>query len=142
MHPRTASILFDEDGAASYTTIGDLAEIDAPELSLGRMPDTILGDTIISTEPGWFRVGDGTFKVKIHQTQYDVLVDYFTAKTTLFFRIVLPTITGQSAGAQWNWSGYFGSVKLIETMTVESDEPLMTTFVIVPKTYPTWTAGA
>jgi hypothetical protein len=143
LHGRNTKLYFDEDGAATYTEVGDVAEVDAPSLERGRMPNTVLSDTHINPRPGWLSLGDMTFKLKLHKTQYDVLRGYAANGTVLYWRVQMPQLsTEATAGGKWEFQGFIASFKTLENVAVESDEPLMCTFVIAPTTIPTWTAGS
>ncbi len=142
LHPAGTGFYRSTDGN-SYVLLDNLSSVDGPNLERGVSPDTALAspNRFLIDTPGWIKGDDIPLVMYLHKTQANTLYSDFTAGTTLYWRELFPTITGESAGSKWEFQGWISKYHSTKAEKASEDK-VMIEWSIHPTTLPTFTAGS
>jgi hypothetical protein len=133
IHPAGTTFWYSTDGI-NYTQVFDLAEIEGPEGTMGKSDDTTLSTANkqkVST-PGWSEFGDVPMMTYFYKALVNTLYGYFTGRTTLYWRAVLPVIDAESNGSKWEYTAYISKFKTHGKAAKGSDDKIMVEIGLTP----------
>lgn len=142
IHPAGFGLYYSTDGNV-YTLLDDLSSVEGPAQERQESEDTTLASVnkFLEATPGWIKGGNVPFAMYLHKTQFNTLYGYFTAGTTLFWRALAATITGETNGSKWEAEGWIAKCHWTKAEKA-SEEKIMAEFEIHLTTLPTFTAGS
>lgn len=138
-----AKFSYSSDGGSTYTDIDDLASVEVGEDEWQESDDTTLqttGRRIVAT-PGLLKQTDSTFVSYFHKTQADTLKGFFNNRTTLGWKVTLPSLSTESAPTTHAFSGWIKKWKPVTKQEKGSEDKTMVEWSIYRTTAVTQTAG-
>lgn len=136
-HPCGTALLWDADGVDPYTQVADVVSITPPSMEWGNSDITPLEGSGASGGPpaigacirqflaGWQDSGQIEFTVFFHKTQlaalFAALIGTSGKPTTVYWRIMFPLITGETANSRIDFQGFLSNFDWDEISKDEDD---------------------
>lgn len=141
-HSYTSKISYSSTGS-SYTDITDCRLITPPNMEVGDVDTTHLESASAAKEyiAGWLEGGEVPFEIHFHKTQFDTIRTIFTGRTTYYWKITLPLISGESTPSSFVIQGHVKSFGFSE-ISSDSDDTLRVPITVKVTGLPTFTAGS
>lgn len=142
-HPYTTKLQYDLDGAPPFTSLTDMVAVTPPNMERASAESTHLESPNQAREnqPGWITGGPVPFRAYFTKAQLDTLEGFFTAGTILFWRALLPLLSGETTNSMWAFAGWVSKVGTDE-ISVEGDDLIECPFEIMTTGLPVFTAGS
>lgn len=108
-HSYGTKLQYDLDGAGSYTDATDIKSIQPPKAKAAASETTHLESTAAWKEfiPGFLEAGEMSWTGYVHKTLFATFyTTIFVGRTTYYFRIQLPAISGETTGSKLDWQGF------------------------------------
>lgn len=141
-HPFGVKFQYDLDGSPPFTDIATIESVGGVDMSVGSSMVTHLESVNAFAEkiPGWCDAGKVPVVIYATKAQLNTLRTTLW-RTTYYWRIVWPLLTGESTGSLWHFQGHI--TKLHETdKSAKSDDAIRIELEIDITGSPTFTQGA
>lgn len=139
-HPYNAKFAYSSDGN-SYTNVADVMSITPPNITVGSGESTVLDSANAAKEfvPGWMDGGDASMSLRMGQAVLNTVYGFL--RTTYYWKILFPLITGETNNSTWAFQGHitaFGNPQF----GTDNDDPIGLDITIKVTGKPTFTASS